>query len=288
MPIDFPAEPEVGEAYTYNNRTWLWSGEVWTPDRAKYTAERDIVADVDGYLVASNTTSAEVGYLAGVTSSIQGQLDEKAPLASPAFTGEATAPTVNADQSDTAIATTAFVIGQAATVAPLADAGTAAVGTSLRYARQDHVHPADTTLAPKADPTFTGTVTVGSAGIAFTDGTQTKRGVPSLTEIKPSISSSIGTSTLPNPLTYRDTLTAITGAFTITVDPDTTNSITFPTGTTINFYQTGTAGGASIVAGSPSVNLLATPGLVFRDLYSSVSLTKVAANTWLVFGDLKA
>jgi hypothetical protein len=72
------------------------------------------------------------------------------------------------------------------------------------------------------------------------------------------------------------------------VDPDTTNSVTFPVGTTLNFYQTVSTGGASIVAGSASVNLLATPGLVFRALHSSVSITKVAANTWLVFGDLKA
>ncbi len=42
-----------------------------------------------------------------------------------------------------------------ATVAPLID-GTAAVGTSLLYARQDHVHPTDTSRAALAGPTFTG------------------------------------------------------------------------------------------------------------------------------------
>ncbi len=46
-----------------------------------------------------------------------------------------------------------------ATVAPLMDSS-AAVGTSLLYARQDHVHPSDTSLAPKASPTFTGTVVI--------------------------------------------------------------------------------------------------------------------------------
>jgi len=286
MPIDFPAEPEVGDEYTYNSRTWTWSGEVWTPNRAQYTANRDIISDGDGYLIAATTSATEVGYLAGVTSSIQTQLDDKAPLASPNFTGEPTAPTASANQNDTAIATTAFVVGQAASATPLGD-GTAAVGSSLRYARQDHVHPTDTTLAPKANPTFTGTVTVGASGIAFTDGAQTKQGVPSLTEIKAAITSNVTTSTLPSPLTYRDTLAAVAGAFTITVDADTTNSITFPVGTTLSFYQTVTAGGASIVAGA-GVTLLRTPGLVFRDLSSSVSITKVAANTWLVFGDLKA
>lgn len=288
MPIDFPEEPAVGDAYTFNNRTWLWSGEVWTPDRAKFTADRDIITDQDGYIVAAATSSEEVGHLSGVTSSIQTQLDEKAPTISPTFTGEPLAPTPNVNQNDTAIATTAFVVGQAASVAPLPDASTAAVGTSLRYARQDHVHPADTTLAPINNPTFTGIVTVGSAGIDFADGVQTKQGTPSLTEVKPNISANASTSTLAQALTYRDSISAIAGTFSITIDPDTTNSITFPVGTTINFYQSQGAGGASIVAGSPSVNLLATPGLIFRDQFSSVSITKVAANTWLVFGDLKA
>jgi hypothetical protein len=286
MAINFPAEPEVGDSYTYNNRTWLWSGEVWTPDRAKYTADRDIVSDVDGYLVAATTTAAEVEFLAGVTSSVQDQLDDKADLVSPEFTGTPVAPTATADQNDTQIATTAFVLGQAASADPEAD-GTAAPGTSVKYARADHVHPTDTTLAPKASPTFTGTVTVGASGIAFSDGTQTLQGVPSLTPIKAAITANATTSTLPQALTYRDSLTAIGGAYTVTIDPDTTNSITFPIGTSINFYQSVGAGGASIVAGA-SVDLLYTPGLIFRALNSSVTVTKVAANTWLVYGDLKS
>jgi hypothetical protein len=286
MAINFPAEPEVGEIYTYNDRAWTWSGEVWTPNRPTYTADRDIISDADGYLVASDVTSTEVGYLDGLTGNIQNQLDDKAPKASPAFTGEPTAPTATADQNDTAIATTAFVIGQAASADPVAD-GTATPGTSVKYARADHVHPTDTTLAPKASPTFTGTVTVGANGIVFADGTQTKQGVPSLTEIKPAITANATTSTLPQALTYRDSLTAIGGAYSVTIDPDTTNSITFPIGTSINFYQSVGAGGASIVAGA-SVNLLYTPGLIFRALNSSVTVTKVAANTWLVYGDLKS
>ena len=286
MAINFPAEPTVGEVYTYNNRSWTWSGEVWTPNRPQYTADRDIISDEDGYLVAATTTSTEIGYVAGVTSSIQTQLNDKAPLASPEFTGEPTAPTATADQSDTAIATTAFVIGQASSADPLGDE-TAAVGTSKKYARADHVHPTDTTLAPKSAPTFTGVVTVAADGIAFTDGTQTKAGVPSLTPIKAAITANATTSTLSSPLTYRDSLTAIGGVYTVTVDADTTNSVTFPIGTSINFYQSVGAGGASIVQGA-GVTLLATPGLIFRAQYSSVTITKVAANTWLVYGDLKS
>jgi hypothetical protein len=71
------------------------------------------------------------------------------------FAGTTTAPTKTVDNNTTEVATTAYVVGQAASVAPLVN-GTANVGTSLRYARQDHVHPTDTTRAATASPTFTG------------------------------------------------------------------------------------------------------------------------------------
>jgi hypothetical protein len=81
---------------------------------------------------------------------------------SPALTGTPTAPTAAANDNSTKIATTAFVLGQAATVAP-ANNGVAAVGASLLYARQDHVHASDTTKANLASPAFTGVPTAPTA-----------------------------------------------------------------------------------------------------------------------------
>lgn len=87
----------------------------------------------------------------------------RAPLNSPALTGAPTAPTpANADNS-TKIATTAWVqantVGSTpASAAPLMN-GTAAVGVSAKFAREDHVHPTDSTRAPLANPVFTGTPT---------------------------------------------------------------------------------------------------------------------------------
>ena len=63
----------------------------------------------------TNVTDTEIGYLDGVTSAIQTQLNDKAPLASPTFTGTPTLPTgtiattQTAADSTTAVATTAFV-----------------------------------------------------------------------------------------------------------------------------------------------------------------------------------
>jgi hypothetical protein len=59
------------------------------------------------------------------------------------------------------------VVGQAASATPLVN-GTAAVGTSTRYARADHVHPTDTTRAPLASPTFSGTPSLPTGTTAVT------------------------------------------------------------------------------------------------------------------------
>lgn len=55
-----------------------------------------------------------------------------------------------------------LVIPAAATASPLMD-GTAAVGTSAKYAKEDHVHPTDTSRAPLASPNLTGTPTAPTA-----------------------------------------------------------------------------------------------------------------------------
>lgn len=79
--------------------------------------------------------------------------------ASPTFTGTPLSTTASVNTNTTQIATTAFVVGQASSTNPLMN-GSVSIGTSLRYSREDHVHPTDTTRAPLASPTFTGTVTV--------------------------------------------------------------------------------------------------------------------------------
>lgn len=65
------------------------------------------------------TSDEELNFVDGVTSAIQTQLNtlstDKAPLASPAFTGNPTAPTPTAGDNDTSIATSAFVTSAIAT-----------------------------------------------------------------------------------------------------------------------------------------------------------------------------
>ena len=84
-------------------------------------ADINASAAIDWTKIApSSTVSAtELGYLDGVTSAIQTQIDSKlatstaastyAPLASPALTGVPTAPTASANTNTTQVATTAYV-----------------------------------------------------------------------------------------------------------------------------------------------------------------------------------
>ncbi len=136
--------------------------------------------------------------------------------------------------------------------------------------------------APIASPTFTGTVTVAAAGVAFTDGTQTKEGTPSRTPIIQKTAAYTLSS-----LTERDSLIEVahsgTSAVNVTIPADST--LNFPIGTSIDVLQTST--GPVAIAASAGVTLNSTPGSTLRTTWSSATLFKRAANTWVLFGDLK-
>jgi hypothetical protein len=74
------------------------------------------------------------------------------------------------------------------------------------------------------------------------------------------------------------------GTLTVTVPPD--SSLNLPVGVQVNLLAIGTATVAT--AAGTGVTLNGTPGLLLRAQYSSATLLKRAANTWVVIGDLKA
>ena len=121
-----------------------------------------LVLPAGGITFSDASTQTSAGITASAVASTYQTLagmSSYAPKASPALTGVPTSTTAAADTNTTQIATTAFVVGQASASTPLVNS-TAAIGTSLKYARADHVHPTDTSRAPLASPTFTGTVTI--------------------------------------------------------------------------------------------------------------------------------
>jgi len=251
----------------------------------------------DGTIMnADLNASAEIAQskISGLSTS----LGLKADLASPALTGVPVAPTAAAATNTTQIATTAYVRAEVAALVNSAGATLDTLGEIATALGNDA--SLSTTLtnaialkAPLASPTFTGTntvaaltasglITASASGVAFTDGTQTKAGIPSLTTIGTTISAAYNLST--GGLTLRDQLIPISGTYVVTVPTNATTA--FPVGTSIDFYQS--AGTVASFAGAVGVTIQATPGLKLRTTYSSATLTKVATDTWLLAGDLTA
>jgi hypothetical protein len=186
------------------NRWKKWSGSTWGELATTYALTG-----------LSTTGAASIGTTLTVTSTT-------------ALTGGGTSTTPATDNNSTNIATTAFVVGQAAATAPVMD-GTATVGTSLRYARQDHVHPTDTSRAPLASPTFTGTVTI-PAGASISGYLTTSSASSTYAPLaSPALT---GTPTAPTATLGTNTTQIATTAFVIA------NSSSFPSGTAMVFAQT--------------------------------------------------
>ena len=164
----------------------------------------------------------------------------------------------------------------------LSTTGTITIGTTnVNYAQFNaseavtagtNITKSGSTIAVADAPTFSGAVTA-SSGIVFSDGTQTKVGVPSITTFATAISSS---ATLA--AGEADKFVPLTGAVTITLP-----ATGYSTGQSIDFYQA--SGTGAQFASTNSV--VGTPGLKFRTTNSVVTAMKTSSG-WLVFGDLSA
>ena len=235
-----------------------------------------------------------------ITTATQTALDLKAPLANPTFTGtvsgvtkahvglgnvdntsDADKPVSTAQSAAIATAKSEAIADATAQVNAVIASAPAALNTldELAAALGDDANFATTVTnslaakAPLASPTFTGTVTLPAAGIVFSDGTQAKAGVPSITTFATAISSS---ATLA--AGEQDKFVPLTGAVTITLP-----ATGYSTGQSIDFYQA--SGTGAQFASTNSV--VGTPGLKFRTTNSVVTAMKTSSG-WLVFGDLSA
>ena len=127
------------------------------------------------------------------------------------------------------------------------------------------------------------TTVTPSSGVVFSDGTQTKEGVPSRTTIN-TVTDTYNLST--GGLALRDSMIECNKAtgFTVTIPANSTTA--FPVGTSIDLLQVGA--GQITIAGAVGVTVNATPGLKLRAQWSSATLFKRATDTWVVMGDLSA
>ena len=214
------------------------------------------------------------GTVSGVTKDHVGlgSVDNTSDASKPVSTAQATA---IATAKSEAIADATSQVNALLAGAPEAldtlDELAAALGDDANFAST--VTTSLSAKAPLASPTFTGTVTVGEAGIVFSDGTQTRAGVPSITTIGTERSAS---ETLA--AGEQDKFVPVSGAVVITLP-----ATGYSTGQSIDFWQeTGT--GASFAATN---GVVGTPGLKFRTTNSVVTALKISSG-WLVFGDLSA
>jgi fructose-specific component phosphotransferase system IIB-like protein len=99
------------------------TGAATTITSSNLTASRALASDGSGKVAVSSVTATELGYVSGVTSALQTQLNAKAPLASPTFTGTVTLPAgtvVNGVTLTTAGSTSNFLRADGTYAAPTA------------------------------------------------------------------------------------------------------------------------------------------------------------------------
>ena len=257
--------------------------------------------------ISSTVSSTEIGYVDGVTSAIQTQIDAKAALSGATFTGAVSGTsltlsgdltvngtTTNINSTNLVVEDKNVVLGDVTTPTDTtADGG----GITLKGATDKTFNWVDATdswtsseninLASGKDLKVNGTAVISSTagGFIFTDGTQTKEGTPSRT----SIIQKTAEYTL-SAANERDSLVEVshTGGTAIKLLIPTDATFNFPIGTSIDVLRTNT-GEVTIEAVTPGTTTVnATPGLKLRAQWSSATLFKRAANLWVVMGDLKA
>jgi len=251
----------------------------------------------------ANVSDTEIGYLDGVTSNVQSQIDGKASLSGATFTGAVSGTdltlsgdltvngtTTNLNSTNLVIEDKNIVLGDTGTPTDTtADGG----GITLKGATDKTFNWVDATdswtsseninLASGKDLKVNGTAVISSTagGFIFTDGTQTKEGVPSRT----SIISKTASYTLTAE-SERDSLIEVNSGSATTITIPLNSAVAYPVGTTLDILQTGA--GQVTIAGDSGVTVNSTPGLKLRTQWSSCTLFKRATDSWVVFGDLSA
>jgi len=266
------------------DKTWNWvnSTDAWTSSEHIALATSKSLY-IDSVLqLSKNALAATVVLADGVAATTQAandsttkvattafvmtEIGDYAPLASPTLTGVPAAPTAAADTNTTQIATTAYVQTELGALSSdsISDADN---DTKIQVEEGSD----DDTI--RFDIAGTEVATMGAYGlyinarVVSVDAFQTQTG----TSYTPVIGDRGYIITMNNG-----------SASTLTVPPN--SSVAFAVGNSMRVVQLG-AGQVTIVAGS-GVTLRYTPGLKLRAQYSSITLTKIATDEWIVIGDL--
>jgi hypothetical protein len=126
----------IGNDATNANLT----GEVTSTGNATTVTNASVISKVLTGFASGSGTVAVTDTILQAINKLDGNIATKANNSSPALVTPTATSTPAVDNSSLLLATTAFVIGQAGSATPVSAAATAVVGTSTRFARQDHVH----------------------------------------------------------------------------------------------------------------------------------------------------
>lgn len=139
-----------------------------------------------------------------------------------------------------------------------------------------------------SDPTFSSTITAGNGlrvimgGVQFGDNTiQYSAGVPSLS----SFTEKTSNYTLDD-VYLRDGVVEMNSSSATTFTIPTDNDLDWPIGGSMDIFQIGT--GQVTIANAVGVTLNFTPGNKLRTQWSSCTIMKRGANSWVMYGDLTA
>ncbi len=98
--VTIPTSQVTGLDTALSGKQATITGGATTITTSNLTASRALASDGSGKVAVSSVTSTELGYLSGVTSALQTQLNAKAPFTQPVVTQSANYTTVLADAND--------------------------------------------------------------------------------------------------------------------------------------------------------------------------------------------
>lgn len=271
------------------------TGAATTITGTDLTASRALTSSATGKVEVSAVTSTELGYLDGVTSAIQTQIDGKEAT----ITGAATTITssdLTASRAVTSSATGKIEVSSVtSTELGYLDGVTSAIQTQID-GKQATITGAATTIDDTDLTASRALVSDGSGKVAVSDVTSTELGyldgvtsavqtqVDAKTPKLISLNTQTGT-TYTLVLGDADKLVEMNNAAanTLTVPPN--SSVAFSTGTQIIVVQKG-AGTTTIAAGSGVTLLSKDSALGIGGQYGAATCIKIATDTWYVIGDL--
>jgi hypothetical protein len=252
-----------------------------------------------------------------VSTATQTALDAKASLAGATFTGDVTletnlviegnltisGTTTTVNATDLSISDPLIYLAAEQYTEDVLDVGFLAATGEVGGTEEDHLHSgffrdvsdsAKWKLVSNVPHPVSNTVDVTNAvkdtlvvgnleadGIVFSDGTQTKAGVPSLTEfVEKTESYTLDT------LDHQDGVIEMNSTSPTTFTVPTDAALAWPIGASMDIFQTNT--GEVTIAASAGVTLNRTPGNKLRTQWSSATILKRGTDNWILYGDLKA